>query len=80
MNKGNCCFWYSLILLFYQDNEFYEKLKDTRGKLIETLANKMCAIVGFAYNNKVAFRDIPTIKRSSVNEILTLKTKILNTS
>ena len=60
-NKGNSCLWYSLILLFYQNSKLYEKLKDTRGKLIDTMARNMCKAVGFDYNNKVLFDNIPII-------------------
>jgi len=71
INKGNCCLWYSLVLLFYQNSQFYKKMIDMRNgcNLLDKLARQMCSIVGFDYNNKVAFDDIPTIiKRLSISE------------
>ena len=30
INKGNCCFWYSLFLLFYRNSHLYMKMIDMR--------------------------------------------------
>ena len=48
-NRRNCCMWYSLVLLFYQNIQFYKEMIAMRNgcNLIDTLARHMCSIVGF---------------------------------
>ena len=68
-NDGNSCFWWSLILLLYQNSELYKKLKDLRyTKTLDLMAKQLCEECGYDYSKQVISDDMPDII-SQINSV-----------
>ena len=61
-NDGNSCFWWSLILLIYQNTETYKKIKDLRyTNTLNIMAKQLCVSCGYDYSKMFLSDDIPDI-------------------
>ena len=74
-NDGNSCFWWSLILLIYQNTDIYKTIKEMRyTNTLNIMAKQLCVPCGYDYSKMLASDDIPDM----MNKICSVGGKKLN--